>query len=187
VLANGGAATVIALIFWLVSRQWPITQTRYLLMLFLAALATVNGDTWATEVGGLSPLPPRLLSNWKPAIPGSSGAITPLGLAAALAGSLAVTASGWLVWRLSAPEFIAVCWAGFLGSFVDSILGASVQALYRNPATGELTERTMVDGVKTIRVRGLAWVNNDVVNFAASLSGVACAWALLRYCAYAFR
>ena len=124
-------------------------------MLYLAAFATVNADTWATEIGGLSRSAPRLLSNWKRAPAGASGAVTLLGLAAAAAGSLVVTAAGWLVWRLSPAEFVAVAWAGFLGSFVDSLLGASVQALYRNPATGEFTERTVVDGVKTVKVRGL--------------------------------
>ncbi len=187
VLANGGAATAIVLIFWQFARHWPIEQTRYLLMLYLAALATVNADTWATEIGALSKTAPRLLSSWKPAPAGASGAVTPLGMAAALAGSLTVTAAGWLVWRLSVPEFVAVCWAGFLGSFIDSILGASIQALYRHPVTGELTERTSVEGVKTAKVRGLTWINNDVVNFLASAAGIACAWLLLRYCAYAFR
>jgi uncharacterized protein (TIGR00297 family) len=187
VLANGGAATIIVLLFWLTAHRWPIEQTRTLLMLYLAALATVNADTWATEIGGLSRSAPRLLSNWKRAPTGASGAVTALGLAAALAGSFVVTGAGWLVWRLSPPEFIAVCWAGFLGSFIDSLLGASVQALYRHPVTGEFTERTVVEGVKTVKARGIAWMNNDVVNFLASAGGILCAWLLLRYCAYSVR
>lgn len=187
VLANGGAATVLVIIFWQVARHWPIYHTRYLLMLYLAALATVNADTWATEIGGLSRSSPRLLSSWKRAPAGASGAITWLGIGAALAGSLAVTAAGWLVWRLSPPEFLAVCWAGFLGSFVDSLLGASLQALYQHPITGEFTERPVIDGVRTVKARGIAWMTNDLVNFLASLAGVGCAWLLLHYCAYAYR
>ena len=187
VIANGGAASIVVVIFWLVARHWPIDHTRYLLMLYLAALATVNADTWATEIGGLSRTPPRLLNNWKVAATGASGAVTLLGCLAALAGSLIVTAAGWLVWRLNGPEFIAVAWAGFLGSFIDSVLGASLQAVYQYPATGELTERTEMNGVKTVKVRGLGWVNNDVVNFLASIGGILCAWVLLRYCAYPFK
>src|SRR4051812_10173325 len=33
VLANGGAATAVVLVFWLVAHHWPIDHTRYLLML----------------------------------------------------------------------------------------------------------------------------------------------------------
>lgn len=184
VLANSGAAAAIAVLFRLVGHRWPVDETRYLLMLYLAALATVNADTWATEIGGLSPTAPRLLSNWKPAQPGASGAITPLGLAAAVAGSLMVTGAGWLVWRLNSPEFLAVSCAGFCGSFIDSLLGASLQALYRHPVTGEPTERSRIDGIDAVKIRGLRWMNNDTVNFVASAGGVACAWALLYFCAY---
>jgi len=38
-----------------------------------------------------------------------------------------------------------------------------------------------------VKVRGLGWVNNDVVNFLASIGGILCAWVLLRYCAYPFK
>ncbi len=187
VLANGGAAAAIVILFRLVAYRWPIDHTRYLLMLYLAALATVNADTWATEIGAMSRSAPRLLNNWKPAPAGMSGAVTGLGLMASMAGSLLVTAAGWLVWRLSPPEFLAVWWAGFLGSFIDSLLGASLQALYRDPATGAPMERSVVGGVRAFKIRGLAWMNNDVVNFVASVGGVVCAWLLLRYGAYPFR
>ncbi len=77
-------------------------------------------------------------------------------------------------------------WAGFLGSLLDSILGASVQAQYRDPATGAMTEKSAHDGRKNVRVRGIAWINNDVVNFLASLGGILAAWALLRSVRYPF-
>jgi uncharacterized protein (TIGR00297 family) len=188
VLANGGVATALVLLFHLVVHRWPVDQSRYLLMLYLAALATVNADTWATEIGGLSRAAPRLLSDWKPAPAGSSGAITGLGLLAALIGSVVVPFSVYWAWGLNKypVEFIAVAWAGFLGSCVDSVLGAGLQAQYRDPVTGQLTERTEIDGRKTVRVRGWAWMNNDMVNFLASVGGVVCAWALLRYAAYPY-
>ena len=187
VLANGGAAAALVIVFRIVVHRWPIEDSRCLLMLYLAALATVNADTWATELGAFSPTPPRLLNNWKPAASGASGAVTLLGTCAALGGSLAVTIAGWLVWRLTVPEFIAVLWAGFIGSLFDSVLGASIQALYRHPITGDLSERSSIDGVKMLKERGVKFVNNDTVNFLASVGGVVCAWALLRYCAYPFR
>jgi uncharacterized protein (TIGR00297 family) len=187
VFANGGAATLIALLFQPLAHQLSLETPRYLLLLYCAALATVNADTWSTEIGGLSTAAPRLLSNWKRVAPGTSGAITGLGVFAALAGSLVVTLAGWLVWRFNAAEFVIVAWAGFLGSLLDSVLGAGVQALYRDPVTGQPTERSRTADRAHSLIRGYRWINNDVVNFAASVGGVLCAWLLLRFGLYPYR
>ncbi len=184
VWANGSVAVALVLAYALVVHRWPIAQTRTLLMLYLAALATVNADTWATEIGALARKPPRLLSNWKPAPPGTSGAISGLGLVAGAVGSAFIPLVAWTLWHLDAAEALSVGWAGFLGCLADSILGASVQAQYRDPATGDLTERAHPAGQPAQRARGLAWINNDVVNFLASLVGTLCAWALLCWAAY---
>ena len=181
VLANGGAACLIVIGFYFTKDHVPTYLTRNLLCLYLAALATVNADTWATEIGGLSKTPPRLLKNWKPVEPGASGAISGLGLLASLCGSVIIPLSVYFAWKLYPDEVFVVVWAGFLGAFADSILGASVQALYRDAKTQTLTERTEIDGKKTDRVSGFPWINNDVVNFAASLIGVLCAWLMLKF------
>ena len=78
-------------------------------------------------------------------------------------------------------QFACVAWAGFLGSLIDSLLGASLQLQYRDLQTGDLTERVEINGRFTRQVRGLPWMNNDVVNFLASLGGVLCAYYLLHY------
>lgn len=187
VWANGGMAVAMVLAFAYFVHLWPVYQTRVLLMLFLAALATVNADTWATELGGLARRAPRLLTTWKPVPPGTSGGVTALGLLAACAGAAVIPLSALPFWHLDATEFLAVAWAGFLGSLMDSLLGASVQALYRDPATGALTERREAGGRKTTWVRGLPWINNDVVNFLASAAGVLFAWAILWFAAYPFK
>ena len=184
VWANGGAAVALTLAFALLAPRWPWYKTRYLLMLFLAALSAVNADTWATEIGSLSRRPPRLLTNWKPVPAGTSGAISLPGTLAALAGALFIPLCSLGLWHLDPAEFLSVAWAGFLGSLLDSLLGAGLQAQYRDPVTGALTERTRIEQRKTVRVRGLPWVNNDVVNFLASVGAILFAWILLRYAAY---
>lgn len=186
-LANGLAATVIVFIFWLMKDKWAIDNLRCLLLLYLAALATVNSDTWATEIGGIFGGTPRSLRNWQEVPKGESGAISIAGTIASLLGSLAITLAGWLVWRLNVVEFLIVAWAGFLGSFVDSLLGASVQAAYRHPETYALTEKTSINGVKTEKIRGISWMNNDMVNFLASVCGVLCALLLWKYALMPFR
>jgi uncharacterized membrane protein len=62
--------------------------------------------------------------------------------------------------------------AGVGGAFTDSLLGATVQARYHCPHCDIATEHTLHRcGTPTIFVGGLRRVNNDVVNFLASLSG----------------
>ena len=63
--------------------------------------------------------------------------------------------------------------AGALGSVVDSVLGATVQAQYR-AEDGSLTERRQTGSVSNELVRGYRAVTNDTVN---SLSSAAAALA----------
>src|SRR5439155_21605655 len=74
VLANGGAAAAAALGALLVpSPYWSAA--------FLGALATANGDTWATELGVLSRGEPFVLRGFSLVrVPrGTSGAVSPRG------------------------------------------------------------------------------------------------------------
>lgn len=65
--------------------------------------------------------------------------------------------------------------AGVSGALADSVLGGTVQAGYRNPRTGQRTERPIEDGVPNDLVRGWAWVTGDVVNAACTATGAALA------------
>lgn len=187
VWANGGMAVAMMLAFAVLRFRWPAYYTQYFPILFLSALATVNADTWATELGKLARNSPRLLSNWKPVAPGTSGAITFWGVMASLLGAAIVPLSVFWFWPITLVEFFVVMWSGFLGGILDSILGASVQGIYRDVVTGDMTEKRTREGRQNSHVRGLTFVNNDVVNFLASLGGVLCAWALLRYIRYPFQ
>jgi len=192
VWANGGVAVGCVVVFYLFSHNlfhwgiWSPLKLRYLLMLYLAAIASVNADTWSTELGKLSPTPPRLLTNWRPVTAGVSGAISGWGVLGALAGAVVIPLVMLPLWRMNLAEVVAVAWAGFLASLVDSILGATVQVQYRDPLTGGTTERATVEGERATKIRGIAWLNNDGVNFTASLFGVGMAWVLLFYGVYRF-
>ena len=63
--------------------------------------------------------------------------------------------------------------AGFAGAFLDSLLGATVQAIYYDPVREKETERRvfMENGQPAEPVRGWEWMNNDVVNFISSIFG----------------
>jgi uncharacterized protein (TIGR00297 family) len=186
VWANGGMAVLLVLLHTYLRHRWPLYRLEPLQLLFLCALATVNADTWATEIGCWIGQTPRSLRDWKPATPGASGAITLAGTLAALAGAAVIPLSVAWLWPLNALEIFVVTWAGFLGNLIDSLLGAGLQVQYRDLTSGELTERTEIGGRVTQRVRGLPWMNNDVVNFLASAGGVLCGYVLLRSAAIFF-
>ena len=183
-LANGGAAALIAI----ANALWPHPVWW---AAFAAAVATVNADTWATELGVLSRTPPRLMTTGRPVEAGTSGGLTGLGTLAALGGAALIglaAASSPLAQDRPAGEaaalFVIVALAGLLGSLVDSFLGATMQAIYYCDACGKETERhpTHRCGAPTRRLRGWVWLDNDLVNFIASVAGAAGAvilWGLV--------
>jgi uncharacterized protein (TIGR00297 family) len=169
VLANGGIAGGIVLLHAL------FPQAGVLWAAFAGALAAVNADTWATELGVLSRTPPRLITSGKPVERGTSGGISLIGTLAAAGGALFVGVIAALLTPLEqslAFVFIAGI-SGLLGSLVDSLLGATLQAIYHCPACSKFTERHPFHtcGTKTSLARGLVWMNNDVVNALCSLAG----------------
>ncbi len=181
-LANGGLAALIALIIGLTGRAAPIYPA--LAFAFYGALAAVTADTWATELGVLARSAPRLITTGRPVPVGTSGGVTVAGFAAALGGATAIGTIGFALiqvaarlttgaWLLSDWVVIPVAAIGGLaGATFDSLLGATVQAIYRCDRCGVETERTLHRcGQPTRHTRGWRWLNNDGVNFLASLAG----------------
>ncbi len=69
-------------------------------------------------------------------------------------------------------QLLIITGAGWIGSLVDSLLGATLQVIYFCPACEKETERHPLHGCgeQTTRVRGLLWMNNDWVNAACTVS-----------------
>jgi uncharacterized membrane protein len=67
---------------------------------------------------------------------------------------------------------VAAVVSGAIGSLADSLIGGTIQSQYRCSVCGKTTERKRhCDGHVTELVQGYRWINNDVVNFAASIVG----------------
>ncbi len=165
VLANGGVSSLFAALFGLRPEAIWLAGVA-------GALAAAGADTWATELGVLSRRPPRRITDLRPAPAGTSGAVSPLGLLASLAG--AALLSGLAGLMAGAPRLAgAALVAGLGGSLLDSLLGATLQAIYFCPGCQQETERHPAHtcGHTTRHLRGWRWLNNDVVNAAATAMG----------------
>lgn len=180
VLANGGLGAFLVLIYW----YFP--DELVLWIAFAGAIAAVNADTWATELGVLSPSPPRLITNGRIVTRGTSGAVTLVGYLASLAGAglislMAVVFTPDLHWL---TLFLILVAGGLVGATVDSILGTTVQGIYYCPQCDKETESYPRHhcGTGTRQIRGWRWLNNDLVNLVCSCVGAgiaAAGWWLL--------
>lgn len=169
VVANGGLG--VALVLW---HAWQ-PDNPWLWLAFAGAMAAVNADTWATEAGVLSPVPPRRITTGQVVPPGSSGGVTLAGYLAALVGAGLV---GGVAALFSDPFggvglLLCAVLGGLAGTTVDSLLGATLQAIYFCPQCSKETERHPLHscGSVTRLQRGYQWLNNDMVNFCCSASG----------------
>lgn len=178
VLANGGLGVVLCLGHSL----WPHP---FWWAAYIGVMATVNADTWATEIGGLSRSQPRSIVSGRKVPAGTSGGITALGLAASLAGGLVIGVSAWVLLSIQTGTYkvgaggavsligllvLGAC-GGLAGSLIDSWLGAVCQVMYRCSVCSNEIEKRLHCNTQAVRVRGAVWMTNDTVNMISSLLG----------------
>jgi uncharacterized protein (TIGR00297 family) len=162
VIANGGVAAVGALIAVSWEGGWA---------LLLGALAAAQADTWATEIGAFSATPPRLISSGAKVPRGTSGGVTLLGSAGGLLGAVTMAVLA-LALRVPGAVVVAGAVAGFLAMLFDSLLGATRQGIYRCDSCDAVGEKPLhTCGARGRLIRGWAWLDNDVVNLAATTFG----------------
>ncbi|MNJ26694.1 DUF92 domain-containing protein [Paenibacillus bouchesdurhonensis] len=173
VMANGGLGMAACV----GNALWPNPGWA---LFFVGVMASVTADTWATEWGSLSRKPPRSIVNGKPLSPGTSGGVSLLGSTAALAGAAIIGGAGWLliIWSgLTSYIYLPLFYwmmigslSGFAGAMLDSYLGATLQSMYRCLVCGRSVEVTRHCDANTVPLRGLKWLNNDMVNMISSLA-----------------
>lgn len=165
VFANGGVATVSILAFLRFGS--PLAAA------FAGAFAAAAGDTWGTEIGTLLKQRPRSILTLRPIATGISGGVTVVGTLATIGGASIVALTSMLA---GVAPFWPVAVAGVAGALIDSLAGASAQALRYCPTCSRDCETNPhVCGTATTLRRGLGWFENDAVNLAATLSGAAIA------------
>jgi uncharacterized protein (TIGR00297 family) len=182
ILARMGWAVALAAAYGLVYRS------NGLLVAYAGAIAVATADGWATELGVLSPQPPRLITSGRPVSAGTAGGISVLGLVAGLGGSwligfvslLGANMAAWLAEEDLPRTFLwlplVALIGGMAGTLTDSLLGATAQAIYYCEKCERLTEQpTCTCGGTPQKIRGWTWLTNEGVNLIASIVGAAVA------------
>ncbi|RMZ77414.1 hypothetical protein DV738_g4389, partial [Chaetothyriales sp. CBS 135597] len=111
----------------------------------------VTADTLSSELGILSPAPPRLITNPLRTVPrGTNGGVTLLGIWYGYVGSLLIALTSLFFVSFPAGSdsrsssriafVLALSIWGALGSLLDSLLGALVQASVIDRRTGKIVE-----------------------------------------------
>jgi len=121
------------------------------LFAFAGSVATAMSDTLSSEIGGVFD-DPRLITTLERVEPGTDGGVTWQGEVAGLGGGTIVALLSFALFPdVGAVGAVVIATAGFVGMTVDSLLGATIEGVV---------------------------VNNQGVNFLATLAGAIVAAAL---------
>ncbi|KAF2202687.1 hypothetical protein GQ43DRAFT_302140 [Delitschia confertaspora ATCC 74209] len=169
VLANSLVASILILLHtWQIQEAKPYTNkdvcwrraTDVLVVGIVANYAAVASDTFSSELGILSKSKPRLITApWRVVPPGTNGGVTLTGLGAGLLGSFIIAFTSTVLipfcqeWSLhdKAQYTLAITFAGFCGTLLDSYLGAILQASIVDTHSGKIVEG---EGGRKVLVHG---------------------------------
>jgi uncharacterized protein (TIGR00297 family) len=139
VFANGLVATGGAILY-------GITGNPAFAALFMSSVASAAADTAASEIG-VTGKTPYLITTFKPVPRGTNGGVTLRGEVAAILASIIVAAVA-LVMGVADPKLaIVTVIAGFIGTNVDSVVGATLENSGRIGNSGTNLTATFFGGV----------------------------------------
>ncbi|KAG0208160.1 Transmembrane protein 19 [Mortierella sp. GBA30] len=171
-----------------------------ILFAYIGHYACCNGDTWSSELGILNKSWPTLITTLKKVPPGTNGGVSPLGFAASIGGGLLIgvtaaisiiiqlaletpiswqTGKGWtgldaFYGALNVKFLIALilsgAGAGFFGSLLDSLLGATVQKSNYSTKKKVITYKPTEKDDEVKPISGLDILDNHQVNFFSSMA-----------------
>jgi uncharacterized protein (TIGR00297 family) len=153
VLCNSIIALILAVAYGMYHMIYP-RFSEVLMFAYLGAVATATGDTLASEIGETYRGKPVMITNLKPAKPGTDGAVSRLGELVCIAGSFIIGVLALILGVIDLPVsgpttfvfwILIVILGGFMGTNFDSLLGATLQQ------------------------RG--WLSNSGVNLVATMCG----------------
>lgn len=154
VFANGVVSAAAAILYGVTTVTTDpgiIAMQPAFIALFIGSVATTAADTVASEIG-VTGGPAYLITSGKRVPAGTNGGITLLGEMAGLFGAVIVVIAAFLLGVIDSSLFLIGISAGFIGTNIDSVIGAVIEN------------------------RG--WIGNAGTNLLATLGGGLCALAL---------
>ena len=163
VLANVGVVTISLIIFY-------ITKNDIFLITYACVMASSLADSIGSEIGVLSKQNQVDICSFKKTERGISGGVTILGLLFSLVGSFIIALSFYLLTDFNISILLFITALGFTGSIIDSILGSTIQVKYKCFKCNKITEKKEHCNNKTKYIKGISFINNDMVNFLNNIS-----------------
>lgn len=129
------------------------------LYIYLGSVATATGDTLASEIGTTYKGKPRMITTLKEVEPGVDGGVSSLGEIAAIFGSMVIALFALLVGVIEIDQYCLlgmsiITISGFVGTNIDSLLGATMQKRGILSNNGVNLAATIAGGV----VAGVMWI-----------------------------
>jgi uncharacterized protein (TIGR00297 family) len=119
VFANGIIAAAAAVLF-------GVFQQPVFVVMYVGCVASAAADTLASEIGVTGGIP-RLITTLKRVPIGTNGGITVTGEVVAFLGGFVVSVIAMLL-NVITPQMMAICTvAGFVGTNIDSVIGATLE------------------------------------------------------------
>ena len=137
--------------------------------IFFLALAEQFADSMASDIGRFTRHKNVNIVTLKPIEKGLSGGVSLLGTLCAIAASFLIMLMPFLFGAMSARIYVTVSLLAFVGTIIDSVAGALLQALYRCDSCGRLVEIRTHCGAPTSLIKGFGIIDNTAVNYIAGL------------------
>jgi uncharacterized protein (TIGR00297 family) len=139
VFANGLVATGGAILYGIFGNPAFVA-------LFMSSVASASADTAASEIG-VTGKTPYLITTFKPVPRGTNGGVTLRGEVAAILASIIVAAVAWAMGVADPKLALVTLIAGFIGTNVDSLVGATLENSGRIGNSGTNLTATFFGGV----------------------------------------
>lgn len=105
---------------------WGISGEPMYLALFVGSVSTATADTMASEIG-VTGGDPYLITTFRKVEAGTNGGVTMIGEVMGLAGAAIISLVSFLLGVIDIPMALVCVAAGFLGTNIDSYVGALIE------------------------------------------------------------